>query len=176
MSAHAEPIGHAHHGRKRERASAADPLQLADQSGHRRDLPVHRVGDHAVRLVLHGLLLRPGRQQRRPPGAVAAVHARHAHPVRAAVVPGARQHADPGHLELHDALGDRLGEEEQPRRALRRDGADAAPRPDVPADAGDRVPPARLQHERHRVRVDVLRADRAARLPRLHRPSRSCSR
>ena len=30
----------------------------------------------------------------------------HAHPVRAAVVPGARQHVHPRHLELHDALGD----------------------------------------------------------------------
>ena len=62
------------------------------------------------------------------PGPVAAVHAGNAHPVRAAVVPRARQHVHPGHLELHDALGDGVGQEEQPRRALRRDGADAAPR------------------------------------------------
>ena len=30
-----------------------------------RDVPLHRVGDHALRLVLHGVLLRPHRQRRR---------------------------------------------------------------------------------------------------------------
>ena len=62
------------------------------------------------------------------PGPVAAVHPGHAHPVGAAVVPRARQHADPRHLELHDALGADLGEAGQPRRPLRGDGADAAAR------------------------------------------------
>ena len=33
--------------------------------GDARDVPVHRVGDHAFRLVLHGLLLRPDRQRGR---------------------------------------------------------------------------------------------------------------
>ena len=66
MSAHAEPAGHGPAApRERERASAADPLQLADLPADRRDLPLHRVGDHALRLVLHGLLLRPRRQPRR---------------------------------------------------------------------------------------------------------------
>ncbi len=45
--------------------AAAHPLQLAGLSGRARHVPLHRVGDHALRLVLHGLLLRPCRQQRR---------------------------------------------------------------------------------------------------------------
>ena len=44
------------------------------------------------------------------------------------------------------------------------------PRPDLPADAGDRVPPDRLQHERHVVRGHVLRPHRPARRPRVRRP------
>ena len=104
MSAHAEPVGHGHAPpRERERASAADPLQLADLPADRRDLPLHRVGDHALRLVLHRVFLRPRRQQRI---AVAALHPRHAHPVRAALVPRPDQHVHPGHVQLHHALGD----------------------------------------------------------------------
>ena len=52
----------------REPPSAADPLQLADLPADRRDLPLHRLGDHALRLVLHRLLLRPRRERAVPPG------------------------------------------------------------------------------------------------------------
>ena len=64
-----------------------------------------------------------------------------------------------------------VGQEGQPRRALRRDGADAAAR--ARRSCSTQVIEYhrhRLQHERHGVRVDVLRADRPARLPRLRRP------
>ena len=155
------------------RAPAADPLQLADPPGDARHLPLHRVGDHALRLVLHRLLLRPvvnGRQSPWPP------YIRHAHPVRPAVVPRAGQHLHPRHLELHDALGADLGQEGQPRRAAGRHGAHGAARPHLPAHPGHRVPPDRLQHDRHGVRGDLLRPDRPARPATSSSGSRSSSR
>src|SRR5262249_6043167 len=107
--------------RRREPPSAADPLQLADRAADRRHLPLHRVGDHALRLVLHRLLLRPRRQQRAP---VAADRPPDRPPVRAPCVRSARQHVHPRHLELHNALGDGVREAEPPRRAPGGHGAD----------------------------------------------------
>ena len=57
-----------------------------------------------------------------------------------------REHADPGHVELHDALGEHVDQEREPRRAAGRARVDGAARDRVPADPGDRVPPHRLQH------------------------------
>ena len=98
-----------------------------------RHVPLHRVGDHALRLVLHGLLLRPRGQQRR----------RRCLAARRLPAPGLRrghQHADPRQLELHDALGRHVDQEGQPQRPLRRDGADVPARPHLPAHADHRVP------------------------------------
>ena len=54
---------HAEHARpRRARAPARAALQLADLAEHPRHVPLHRVGDHAVRRVLHGLLLRARRR------------------------------------------------------------------------------------------------------------------
>ena len=64
MSVHAAPLESADTAVTGITA-AADPLQLAHAAGGARHVPVHRVGDHALRLVLHGLLLRPGRELRR---------------------------------------------------------------------------------------------------------------
>ena len=95
MSAHAEPIGHAHTG----------------GTANEHPPPIHY--SSRINPVIVGIFLFIGSEimlfgsfftvyffdrvvnNARPPGAVAAVHARHAHPVRAAVVPGARQHPDP---------------------------------------------------------------------------------
>ena len=60
MSAHAEA-----HGPRSPRAAAREP-ELADCSDAARDVPVHRVGGDAVRRLLHGLLLRSGRQPDAP--------------------------------------------------------------------------------------------------------------
>ena len=163
MSAHAEPIGHAptradanehpppiHYSSRINRSSSGS----SSSSGRRSCCSARSSRSTSS----------TGSSTRRPPGAVAAVHARHAHPVRAAMVPGARQHLDPGHLELHDALGD--GSVKKNNRAGLCAGMvlTLLLGLDVPVDAGDRIPPARLQHERYGVRVHVLRADRAARL------------
>ena len=108
-------------GARRPARAAADPLQLARHAGRARHVPVHRVGDHALRLVLHGLLLRSRREprcrrplaaDRFPPSGVRC----------------ADQHADPRHLELHDALGGHVGEEGQPRGPAGRALPDALPR------------------------------------------------
>ena len=55
MSAHAE----AH---SPPRAARGEPELAGRRADRARDAPLHRLGDHALRLVLHGLLLRPGRQ------------------------------------------------------------------------------------------------------------------
>ena len=59
MSAHAEPLGHghaAHHGGNAN--EHPPPIHYSSRINpvDRRDLPLHRVGDHALRLVLHGVV------------------------------------------------------------------------------------------------------------------------
>ena len=65
---------------------------------------------------------------------------------------------------------DTLDQEGQPRRAQAGHGAHVPARPHLPAHPDDRVPPDRLQHERHVVRGDVLRAHGPARRARVRRP------
>ena len=128
-------------------------------AGGARDVPLHRVGDHAVRLVLHGLLLRCASSTTLSTASGRPTATTGPRSSRAST-------RDPGHVELHDALG---------RHSIKRGnraglcaGHDAhlPARSDLPADAGDRVPPHRLQHERHVVRLDLLRP---------HRPARRCT-
>ena len=95
----------------RSRRSASRPTggqsELAGRLDDARDAPLHRLGDHALRLVLHGLLLRPGRE-RRPRVAAASVPP--------AGLRRRGEHGHPPHLELHDALGAAGDQAREPRR------------------------------------------------------------
>ena len=152
MSAHAEATATGtgtRPRRTRARGSTRDP----------RDVPVHRVGDHALRLVLHGLLLRPGRQQ----PAVAA----------AGVPPaGLRRRAQhvilvTSSFTMHWAL--------QSIKRGNRSGLQAGlvltflMGLDVPPDADHGVRPHRLRALRRRLRLGLLLPDRPARRARLRR-------
>src|SRR2546429_417447 len=103
--------------------------QLARQRVDPRDAALHRVRDHAVRRVLHGVLLRPRRQR----DSVAAAA------LRAAGVRRGSQHRDPRDLELHDALGVAVDQARKPRGPAGRPAADLPDGPRLPVDAGARV-------------------------------------
>ena len=75
------------------------------------------------------------------------------------------------HLELHDALGAAVDQAQQPPRAAGRPRADDPDGDGVPPDPVHRVRPRRLQHERRRLRIGLLRPHgppRRARLRRAH--------
>ena len=63
MSAHAEPLPHG--GHDATGITARPAALLVAHHAAARDAPLHRLGDHALRLVLHGLLLRARRQRPR---------------------------------------------------------------------------------------------------------------
>src|SRR6185503_3328359 len=137
------------------RAARREP-QLTARPGDPGDVPVHRLGGDALRRILHGLLLRARRQPARAGGVAAAA-------VRVPRLRGGREHGHPRHLELHDPLGDPVDQAERPERpaggARLHDPAGNG----LPRDPAGRVRARRLQHERRRVRVGLLRADGAPR-------------
>ena len=144
------------------RAADREP-ELADRADDPRDVPVHRLRGDAVRLVLHGVLLRARRQPGRLVDLAAAA-------VRVPEVRRRRQHRDPRHLELHDALGPAVDQAQQPPRPAGGSRADDPDGNGVPADPVHRVRARRVQHERRRVRLGLLRPHRPPRRPRLRRP------
>ena len=96
---------------------------LAGRGAVPRDAAFHHLRDHALRSVLHGLLLHPGRGRRR----LVPVDGR-----RAAGGDRRRQHGDPDLLELHDALGARGRAQREPPRAAGGPAHHRPARPDVP--------------------------------------------
>ena len=113
--------------RRAPRAAAREP-ELARRRAHARHAPLHRVGDHALRLVLRGLLLHPRRQSGRVDdhaGGVAVLASLqgaagrrrvHGRPVRVPGLRRRREHRDPRDLELHDALGAAVDQARSARR------------------------------------------------------------
>ena len=142
------------------RAADREP-ELAGRPARARDVPLHRVGGHGLRLVLHGLLLRARRRRARPgreppfqlPVFVAGVNT-------AILVTSS----------LHDPLGAPVDQARQPRRASRPGWCSRSRSGSSSCSRSPRVLADRLRAERRRVRVDLLRADRPPRRPRLHRP------
>src|SRR6266536_6568075 len=133
--------------------------ELARQLAGPRDAAVHRVRGDALRLVLHGLLLRTRRQRLR----MAAGR------LRASALRGRGEHRDPDHLELHGALGPAVDPPRQPRGHASRTRSHVPDAPHVPAHAGDRVRPSRLRAARQRLHDDLLLPHRTARRARLRR-------
>ena len=123
MSAHAEP-----------RPRPAARLRRRRSARPRHDRPDRRagVGDHALRRVLHGVLLRPLHEL---PGLSAGA-------VRDARRLDRHQHGDPGLVLVHDALGARLDQARQPPRPRARAVVHADHGADVPGPADARVHPA----------------------------------
>ena len=124
------------------------------------------LGDHAVRVVFHGLLLHPRRRE--------AIRGRFRRSTSRCS--SRRQHGDPGDVELHDALGAAVDQ------AGNRAGLQAGlvltffMGLDVPADPGDRVRARGVRAARRRLRDDLLLphgAPRSARVRRPHHPARS---
>src|SRR5919204_4346018 len=141
-------------------ASACRSSELAGRRAHARDVPLHRLRGDALRLLLHGLFLHPGRE---PPALAAAS-------VPSAGLRRVREHLHPGDVELHDALGAAVDQTRQPRRHASRADADLPDGPDVPAHAAARVRAGRLHPARPGVRDDLLLPDGTPRSARLRRP------
>ena len=91
-----------HHG-----PPAANQL-LARRGAVPRDAAFHHLRDHALRSVLHGLLLHPGRGGRRAGSRSTAIEPPEGD--------RRRQHRDPDLVELHDALGARGRPQREPPR------------------------------------------------------------
>ena len=140
-SARRTPDGAAPDGSRRARRPRRAPRPargqrlLAGRGPVPRDAAFHHLGDHALRSVLHGLLLHPGRGRGGLAGAGRGAAGRDRR----------GEHRDPAVVELHDALGARGRAQREPARA--EDGpADHRPaRPHVPDDPGQRVRPPRLR-------------------------------
>ena len=136
------------HDARARRAPAGRARLLARRRARARDAALHRLGDHALRVVLHRVLLRAGRQRL---------------PVAAGGQPpaglrGRREHRHPRHVELHDALGAPVDQARQPGGPSGGPRADVLHGPHVPADADRGVRARGLRARRRRVRDDLLLA------------------
>ena len=129
MSAHAEPIGH---GPAMPRITAAMRTSIRRRSTSARGSTRRSSASSSSSGRRSCSSARSSRSTSSTASSttrpLAPPHPGHARAVRAAVVPGARQHVHPRHVELHDALGDAVDQARPPRRALRGDGADAPAR------------------------------------------------
>ena len=100
---------HAPRARRAPRPAAREPV-VADRAAAARDAAFHHLRGHALRSVLHGLLLHPGRGGRPVAGRGDAPAGRDR----------GRQHGDPAVVVGDDALGARGREAREPRRAADR--------------------------------------------------------
>src|SRR5919106_470285 len=149
------------HARRPRRAPRPAPGQrlLAGRGPVPRDAAFHHLRGHALRSVLHRLLLHPGGGRGRLAGAGRGAAGRDR----------GREHRNPAVVEFHDALGPGGRAQREPSGPQDWHPDHLPARPDVPHHPGERVRPHRLRPARQRPGHDLLLPDRPARVPRLHR-------